>query len=322
MSSRGRAARHRTARHARTARHHSAPHRTAPHRTVRGALATVRTSARGASPRGSHRGRDPAPSRTDPWVYRCASCLKLQSTTTPRRVRPTPPRGPPPPTGQRVAPDGTRRGAPPLRLAHPRPPVPRRRHGTGVPRRVPRPDPARPPGRHRRAGCGDAGVRADRDRPVRRRPRRARRRGHRPSGAARPRPRTRRGLRPDQHRRDPLRLERRVRDDRHRRREGVPADRVRAAPAVPRGGRRARWCAGLDRAGLFFLLVGLSVGGYASAIAVAAVATKLRAVWTAVVGLATAGVVAGSASSSPVRCTASSRPTGGRSSSSRGCTTR
>lgn len=45
--------------------------------------------------------------------------------------------------------------------------------------------------------------------------------------------------------------------------------------------------------GLFFLLVALSVGGYASAIAVAAVATKLRPVWTAVVGLATAGVVAG-----------------------------
>ena len=45
--------------------------------------------------------------------------------------------------------------------------------------------------------------------------------------------------------------------------------------------------------GLFFLLVALSVGGYASAIAVASVATKLRAVWTAVVGLATAGVVAG-----------------------------
>ena len=45
--------------------------------------------------------------------------------------------------------------------------------------------------------------------------------------------------------------------------------------------------------GLFFLLVALSVGGYASAIAVASVATKLRAVWTAVIGLATAGVVAG-----------------------------
>jgi hypothetical protein len=45
--------------------------------------------------------------------------------------------------------------------------------------------------------------------------------------------------------------------------------------------------------GLFFLLVALSVGGYASAIAVAAVATKLRPLWTAVVGLATAGVVAG-----------------------------
>ena len=37
----------------------------------------------------------------------------------------------------------------------------------------------------------------------------------------------------------------------------------------------------------------LSVGGYASAIAVAAFATRLGAVWTAVVGLATAGVVAG-----------------------------
>ena len=45
--------------------------------------------------------------------------------------------------------------------------------------------------------------------------------------------------------------------------------------------------------GLFFLLVALSVGGYASAIAVAAFATKLRTVWTAVIGLATAGVVAG-----------------------------
>ncbi|MBT2503710.1 hypothetical protein [Curtobacterium sp. ISL-83] len=45
--------------------------------------------------------------------------------------------------------------------------------------------------------------------------------------------------------------------------------------------------------GLFFLLVALSVGGYASAIAVAAFATRLRAVWTVVVGLATAGVVAG-----------------------------
>lgn len=45
--------------------------------------------------------------------------------------------------------------------------------------------------------------------------------------------------------------------------------------------------------GLFFLLVGLSVGGYASAITVASVATKLGAVWTALVGLVTAGVVAG-----------------------------
>ncbi|WP_267421737.1 MULTISPECIES: hypothetical protein [unclassified Curtobacterium] len=45
--------------------------------------------------------------------------------------------------------------------------------------------------------------------------------------------------------------------------------------------------------GLFFLLVALSVGGYASAIAVAAFATRLGAVWTAVVGLVTAGVVAG-----------------------------
>ncbi|MCS5488619.1 hypothetical protein NY588_15975 [Curtobacterium flaccumfaciens pv. beticola] len=45
--------------------------------------------------------------------------------------------------------------------------------------------------------------------------------------------------------------------------------------------------------GLFFLLVGLSVGGYASAIAVAAVATRLRAFWTVVVGAATAAVVAG-----------------------------
>ncbi|MDN4647623.1 hypothetical protein [Curtobacterium sp. PsM8] len=45
--------------------------------------------------------------------------------------------------------------------------------------------------------------------------------------------------------------------------------------------------------GLFFLLVGLSVGGYSSAIAVAAFATRLRPVWTAVVGLVTAGVVAG-----------------------------
>ncbi len=45
--------------------------------------------------------------------------------------------------------------------------------------------------------------------------------------------------------------------------------------------------------GLFFLLVGLSVGGYASAIAVAAFATRLRPLWTAVVGLATAAVVAG-----------------------------
>ncbi|MGN8050770.1 hypothetical protein ACTJKO_13890 [Curtobacterium sp. 22159] len=45
--------------------------------------------------------------------------------------------------------------------------------------------------------------------------------------------------------------------------------------------------------GLFFLLVALSVGGYASAIAVAAFATRLRPLWTAVVGLATSGVVAG-----------------------------
>ena len=45
--------------------------------------------------------------------------------------------------------------------------------------------------------------------------------------------------------------------------------------------------------GLFFLLVGLSVGGYASAIAVAASAAKLRAPWTVVVGAATAAVVAG-----------------------------
>ncbi|WP_309779813.1 hypothetical protein [Curtobacterium sp. SORGH_AS_0776] len=45
--------------------------------------------------------------------------------------------------------------------------------------------------------------------------------------------------------------------------------------------------------GLFFLLVALSVGGYASAIAVAAFATRLRPLWTAVTGLATAGVVAG-----------------------------
>ncbi len=45
--------------------------------------------------------------------------------------------------------------------------------------------------------------------------------------------------------------------------------------------------------GLFFLLVGLSVGGYASAIAVAAVATRLGALWTVVVGAVTAGVVAG-----------------------------
>ena len=45
--------------------------------------------------------------------------------------------------------------------------------------------------------------------------------------------------------------------------------------------------------GLFFLLVGLSVGGYASAIAVAASAAKLRALWTVVVGAVTAGVVAG-----------------------------
>lgn len=45
--------------------------------------------------------------------------------------------------------------------------------------------------------------------------------------------------------------------------------------------------------GLFFLLVALSVGGYASAIAVAAFATRLRPLWTTVVGLATAGVVAG-----------------------------
>ncbi|WP_141693394.1 hypothetical protein [Curtobacterium sp. UCD-KPL2560] len=45
--------------------------------------------------------------------------------------------------------------------------------------------------------------------------------------------------------------------------------------------------------GLFFMLVGLSVGGYASAIAVAAFATRFRAVWTAVVGAATAAVVAG-----------------------------
>jgi hypothetical protein len=45
--------------------------------------------------------------------------------------------------------------------------------------------------------------------------------------------------------------------------------------------------------GLFFLLVGLSVGGYASAIAVAAFATRLRPLWTTVVGLATSAVVAG-----------------------------
>ncbi|WP_182048104.1 hypothetical protein [Curtobacterium sp. ME26] len=45
--------------------------------------------------------------------------------------------------------------------------------------------------------------------------------------------------------------------------------------------------------GLFFLLVGLSVGGYASAIAVAAAAARLRAFWTVVVGAATAAVVAG-----------------------------
>ncbi len=45
--------------------------------------------------------------------------------------------------------------------------------------------------------------------------------------------------------------------------------------------------------GLFFLLVALSVGGYASAIAVAAFATRLRPLWTVVVGLATSGVVAG-----------------------------
>ncbi|MFJ4219102.1 hypothetical protein [Curtobacterium luteum] len=45
--------------------------------------------------------------------------------------------------------------------------------------------------------------------------------------------------------------------------------------------------------GLFFLLVGLSVGGYASAIAVAAVAARLRPFWTTVVGIVTAGVVAG-----------------------------
>ena len=45
--------------------------------------------------------------------------------------------------------------------------------------------------------------------------------------------------------------------------------------------------------GLFFLLVALSVGGYASAIAVAAFAARLRPLWTAVIGLATAGVVAG-----------------------------
>jgi hypothetical protein len=45
--------------------------------------------------------------------------------------------------------------------------------------------------------------------------------------------------------------------------------------------------------GLFFLLVALSVGGYASAIAVAAFATRLRPLWTVVVGLVTAGVVAG-----------------------------
>ncbi|WIB76182.1 hypothetical protein DEJ28_10895 [Curtobacterium sp. MCPF17_002] len=45
--------------------------------------------------------------------------------------------------------------------------------------------------------------------------------------------------------------------------------------------------------GLFFLLVALSVGGYASAIAVAAFAARLRPLWTAAVGLVTAGVVAG-----------------------------
>ena len=45
--------------------------------------------------------------------------------------------------------------------------------------------------------------------------------------------------------------------------------------------------------GLFFLLVGLSVGGYASAIAVAAFAGRLRALWTVVIGLVTSGVVAG-----------------------------
>lgn len=45
--------------------------------------------------------------------------------------------------------------------------------------------------------------------------------------------------------------------------------------------------------GLFFLLVALSVGGYSSAIAVAAFASKLRLLWTSIVSLATAGVVAG-----------------------------
>ena len=45
--------------------------------------------------------------------------------------------------------------------------------------------------------------------------------------------------------------------------------------------------------GLFFLLVGLSVGGYASAIAVAAAAVRLRALWTVVVGAVTAAVIAG-----------------------------
>ncbi|WP_146244846.1 hypothetical protein [Curtobacterium sp. MCBD17_028] len=45
--------------------------------------------------------------------------------------------------------------------------------------------------------------------------------------------------------------------------------------------------------GLFFLLVALSVGGYSSAIAVAAFSGRLRLLWTAVIGVATAGVVAG-----------------------------
>ncbi len=62
---------------------------------------------------------------------------------------------------------------------------------------------------------------------------------------------------------------------------------IRVVDVVPAGAQDS------TGQGLFFLLVGLSVGGYASAIAVAAVATKLRAVWTTIVGLVTAGVVAG-----------------------------